>query len=138
MASKIYLTHCSTQKDNSLRHSGLQVRPEELYTSPRVKRFISTCRSAGVLWAIFSDMYGVWFPDVRHPWYDKSPDSVSPEEFQMLLSDFDHKLAVYDQIRYYRNPARFHHLYRRVITSSDVRDRVVFISHWWEITKAGR
>ena len=40
-------------------------------------------------WAIFSDLYGVWFPDVRHPWYEKNPATVTESEFRGLVNDFD-------------------------------------------------
>ena len=41
----------------------------------------------GVRWAIFSDQYRVWFPDVEHEWYEKDPDSVADSEFEHLLRD---------------------------------------------------
>jgi len=46
----------------------------------------------------FSDRYGVWFPQVRHEWYEKDPDTVTESEFSALLRDFDEKLAGYSEI----------------------------------------
>jgi hypothetical protein len=43
-------------------------------------------------------MYGVWFPHVKHAWYDKHPDTVTEDEFRELVRDFDEKLGGYDEI----------------------------------------
>lgn len=42
----------------------------------------------GVEWAIFSDLYGVWFPDVEYEWYEKDPGTATEEEFSKLLEGF--------------------------------------------------
>jgi hypothetical protein len=59
----IYITHCSDKKDNFLKNTLKKVTPDKLYTATPIKRFISKCNEEKVNWAIFSDKYGVWFPD---------------------------------------------------------------------------
>ncbi len=59
---KIYLTHCSREKDAKLEKSGGTATPDRLYTSPSLQRFIRYCKENGLDWAIFSDKYGVVFP----------------------------------------------------------------------------
>jgi len=101
---RIYATHCSAKKNNSLKDSGEKVAPDELYTSRRIQRFMGVCKSKRANWAIFSDLYGVWFPTVEHRWYEKPPSSVTEKEFIGLLSDFDKQLRSYDEIWFYYNP----------------------------------
>ena len=84
-------------------------------------------------WAIFSDLYGVWFPNVEHEWYEKDPDTVTEEEFQNLLDDFDDKLQEYDEVWFYYNPGRFHSLYKRLLQEMRLRDRVRRFTHVTEI-----
>jgi hypothetical protein len=54
-------------------------------------------KEIGVRWAIFSDN-GVWFPEVRHKWCEKHPNTVTYLEFSALLRDFDKKLSGYSEI----------------------------------------
>lgn len=126
---RIYLTHCSYHKDDSLKGTSKAVLPEQLYTSEALQRFVTRCKQKNVQWAIFSDLYGVWFPDERHGWYEKSPGSVTNKEFAALVSDFDAKLAKYDEIFFYYNPGRFHPLYARLLKSSKLAGRIKEISH---------
>ena len=72
-----------------------------------LERFTERCKATGVRWAIFSDLYGVWFPEVRHKWYEKDPDTVREVEFSALLRDFDDALGIYSEIYFYHNPRRF-------------------------------
>jgi hypothetical protein len=102
---RIYVTHCSAAKDDSLKGKG-KVPPIALYTSPRIRAFSDRCIARKVSWAIFSDEYGLWFPDEMHEWYEKGPYDVTEEEFQTLLSDFDERLDSFDEIVFYINPAR--------------------------------
>lgn len=130
---RIYLTHCSAKKDDSLRGTGRKATPDVLYTATPTQRFMHACKTRNVCWAIFSDLYGVWFPDVKHEWYEKDPDAVSEQEFQALIRDFDGKLGAYEEIWFYHNPGRFHPLYRRFLNTTRLRDRVVLFSHLREI-----
>jgi len=112
---KIYITHCSAKKNETLRETDKKVTPDQLYTSKRIQRFINRCKEKGVEWAIFSDKYGVVFPSDKIEWYEKHPNKVKEEEFQFLLKNFIEKLKDYDEIWFYYHPARFHSLYKRLI-----------------------
>jgi hypothetical protein len=130
---RIYLTHCCAKKDNSLRGGGKKVTPDKLYTSERIQRFMNECKKKGAEWAIFSDKYGVVFPNQEIEWYDKHPSKVTDEEFEALLKDFDQKLAAYDEIWFYYNPGRFHHLYERLLNGSKLKDHIRKFTHIKEI-----
>ena len=130
---RIYLTHCSKKKDDSLKGTGKKVTPDRLYTATPIQRFIKRCKEKGVEWAIFSDKYGVVFPDQKIEWYDKPPSKVTEQEFRRLLNDFDQKLAPYDEIWFYHNPGRFHPLYRRLLTETKLRDRIRLFTHLKDI-----
>jgi len=82
------------------------------------------CKEKEVAWGIFSDLYGIRFPTVKHEWYEKSPDHVTEEEFQKLVSDFDRKLGDYEEIWFYHNPSRFHSLYHRLLAESKLRNHI--------------
>ncbi len=107
--------------------------PDRLYTATPTKRFMETCKKCRVHWAIFSDKYGVWFPDIKHEWYEKDPSRVSEAEFARLLDDFDAKLERFDEIWFYHNPGRFHPLYKRLLSQTKLRDRIHMFSHLGEI-----
>jgi hypothetical protein len=130
---RVYITHCSAKKDNSLRANGRRVTPDTLYTATPTQRFMNRCKRTGVRWAIFSDKYGVWFPEVEHEWYEKDPRKVTDREFQALVADFNSRLIDFDQIYFYRNPGRFHPLYQRLLRETSLRDRITLISHLSEI-----
>lgn len=130
---RIYITHCSHKKDDALRGTGISVPPDQLYTAQSLQRFMRRCRSTGVHWAIFSDLYGVWFPKESHLWYNKDPGKVTEPEFRSLLNDFATKLSSFGEIRFYHNPGRFHALYRRLIDETSLADRVQLISHLEDI-----
>jgi hypothetical protein len=91
------------------------------------------CKAAKVDWAIFSDQYGVWFPQIKHVWYEQDPEKVTDAEFDELLRNFDETLSNYDEIFFYHNPGRFHPLYRRLIRATRLVDKVSLISHLSEI-----
>jgi hypothetical protein len=82
-------------------------------------------RSRSDVWAIFSDKYGVWFPEIKHTWYETSPDEALPE-FARLLSDFDEKMRDCDVIHICPNAdgPRIHRLYRRLVIESRWKDRI--------------
>jgi len=130
---RIYLTHCSFHKDDSLKGTGKLVVPEQLYTSEVLQRFVKRCKAKKVQWAIFSDLYGVWFPTEKHGWYEKSPSTVTQKEFNTLMNDFDTKLAKYNEVFFYYNPGRYHPLYARLLKSSKLAPRIKEITHLHEI-----
>lgn len=130
---RIYITHCSAKKDDTLKNTSKEVTPDILYKSKKTISFINQCMWKQVKWAIFSDLYGIWFPDVRHRWYEKAPDLVSEQEFINLVSDFDKKLKNYDEIWFYYNPGRFHSLYKRLLQESKLKDKVHLFTHKIEI-----
>lgn len=130
---KIYLTHCSAKKNDSLKNTGAKVPPEVLYTATPIRRFMERCQNKNVRWAIFSDLYGVWFPERNDEWYEKDPDDVTDEEFSSLVQDFDTKLHDYTEIYFYYNPGRFHRFYKKLLQRSSLKNRVVMISHLSDI-----
>lgn len=130
---KIYLTHCSAKKDNSIKGTGRKVTPDKLYTATPTQRFMRKCSERKVNWAIFSDLYGLWFPDVEHEWYEKNPDTVNDQEFKHLLNNFDDKLQQYDEIWFYYNPGRFHPLYKRLLQETKLKERIKRFTHIGEI-----
>lgn len=134
-AARIYVTHCSAKKTEVFRTTGEQTTPEELYAATPLCRFISRCKSQTAPWAIFSDLYGVWFPEELHSWYEKDPRSVTPFEFAALLSDFDARLAGYAEICFYYNPGRFHPLYRHLVNQSSLKSGIHLFTHLREIAR---
>ena len=130
---RIYITHCSAKKDDSLKNSGNKVPPDKLYTATPTKRFMNKCKEKKTNWAIFSDLYGVWFPSMEHEWYEKEPDKVTEQEFTELVNNFDRKLQNYDEIWFYHNPGRFHSLYKRLLQETRLKDRVKLFTHIREI-----
>jgi hypothetical protein len=71
----------------------------------------------------------VWFPEIRHEWYEKDPDTVTEAEFSALLRDFDEKLIPYSEICFYYNPGRFHRLCARLLDRSGLAGCVKKITH---------
>lgn len=132
---RIYVTYCSAQKDDSLKNTGIGVTPDILYTSKkRIRPFMDKCKEKGVRWAIFSDLYGIWFPEEKHAWYEKSPDDVTESEFQALLENFDKRLQKYDEIYFYRpSTVCFHSLYKRLLNETKLRARVTLITSLLDI-----
>jgi hypothetical protein len=129
----IYLTHCSHKKEVRCQETRESVPPDVLYTARPTQRFMQRCKDKNVRWAIFSDKYCVWFPEVRHEWYEKDPDTVTEAEFSALVADFEGKLSAYSQIYFYYNPGRFHPIYARLLRQSALAGRVQQITHLWEI-----
>jgi hypothetical protein len=106
----IYITHCSAKKNSIDKGT-----PDQLYASVKITRFISRCKQSGVNWAIFSDKYGLVFPDQVIENYEKHPSKVTNDEFEKLAEDAFNKLKKYDVVYFYFNPGRFHKLYRKLI-----------------------
>ena len=131
---RIYLTHCTKNKDDRLKDTGEKVTPDRLYRGKFIGAFMRTCKQKDVNWAIFSDKYGVWFRHEGHEWYNKPPDEVTENEYQALLSDFDQKLAPYDEVHFYC-PPRFHSLYDRLLTETRLRDRITRITRVAQIVQ---
>jgi len=130
---RIYLTHCSAKKDEVLKYGYEKVTPDKLYTATPTRRFINKCKKERVAWAIFSDLYGVWFPDVKREWYEEDPHTVTEYEFRKLLKDFEQKLKNYKEIYFYHNPGRFHPLYKRLLKETKLRNKITMFSHLREI-----
>ena len=131
---RIYITHCSAKKNDSFRNTAEKVPPDRLYLATPTQRFMKECKERGVRWAIFSDKYGVWFPEEKHEWYEKDPDTVSEQEFKNLVRNFEEKLANYDQLWFYYNPGRFHPLYERLLKEVKVKGKITLFTHKNQIT----
>jgi hypothetical protein len=132
---KIYFTHCSAKKDLSLKLSNKSVTPDKLYTATPTQRFMNRCKEKKVKWAIFSDKVGIWFNNTKNLWYEKDPNTITEQEFNILLDDFNSKLKEFDEIYFYHNPGRFHQLYRKLLDKTILRNKIKFITHLNEITK---
>lgn len=135
-AVTLYLTHCTRIKRDSLKNTGKEVAPDELYIGKKIQRFIIRCKKAGVNWAIFSDQYDVWFPHIRHKWYEKHPDEVTEQEFKKLVENSAEKLKKYDTVYFYGNHKShyFHPLYKKIIDAlKKHRIKIVKICHLDEI-----
>ena len=107
--------------------------PGELYRSVPISRFIERCKIQKVEWAIFSDKYGVWFPFQKNKWYDKHPDTVTEEEFEELLKDFDNSLEKFGEIWFYHHPKWLHPFYRKLLNSSILKEKINLFSRLAEI-----
>jgi hypothetical protein len=94
---------------------------------------MSRCKQKQVDWAILSDLYGVWFPDVEHGWYEKHPNTVTEEEFDAIVKDFQRKLESYKEIWFYFNGESFHSFYQRVLQATNLKDRVKLFCELEEI-----
>ena len=114
----IYVTHCSREKDAELEKSGALATPDKLYTSPEFQRFIRSCDKNGYEWAVFSDNYGVIFPQQSIGWYNKPPSEVTEKEFAGLLESFIDRLRGYDEIWFYLRQEESHPLFERVLRLS--------------------
>ncbi len=68
---RIYLTHCSKEKEPSLEGTDIAVMPDRLYTNPAIQRFMQRCREKQVHWGIISDLYGVYLSNECRIWYEK-------------------------------------------------------------------
>ena len=121
---RIYLTHCSKEKSLASKSNGLPLPPDELYTEEGIQVFMKACKSLGVNWAILSDNYGVFFPSEKHSYYEKPPAAVTPEEEAVIITQFNERLAKYDEIWFYVRPATFHSFYERVLKGSALAKRV--------------
>ena len=132
--NRVYITHSSEKKDDSLRGTNQRVTPDILYTATPIRRFTRRCIDENVEWAILSDKFGVIFSQEKIDWYQKHLDQVDEEEFQWLLGNFIYRLLGYDRVWFYHNPRSFHPLYRKLVKESRGRGlRVKMFSHLSEI-----
>ncbi|MEW6181488.1 MAG: DUF6884 domain-containing protein [Chloroflexota bacterium] len=130
MSEKIYITHCSAKKNNTIKRA----TPDKLYTAIPLQRFVKKCKEKRVNWAIFSDKYGVVFPWEEIEWYDKHPSKVTNEVFKSLVENFVRRLSKYDEIWFYHNPGRFHPLYKKLIKEAKNKGfKVIPFTHLSEI-----
>jgi hypothetical protein len=121
---RLYLTHCSKEKDLSLKGTPVAVTPGQLYTNVEIQQFMQRCRRSHVHWAILSDLYGIYFADDQHIWYEKPPDTVTPEEEAGIIESFNQQLNRYDEIYFFIRPASFHPFYARVLQKNILAERV--------------
>jgi len=117
----IYVTHCSREKDPAMEASGEKVLPEQLYTSEGLQRFIRFCKSKCYHWAIFSDHYGVVFPNEEIAWYSKPPATVTGDEMVFLLENFISRLSTYDEIHFYHRAEETHTLFKGIVAQGRKR-----------------
>ncbi|MBD2105200.1 hypothetical protein [Leptolyngbya sp. FACHB-261] len=121
---RIYLTHCSKEKEPNLKGTDIAVTPDKLYTNPGIQQFMERCKEKGVNWGILSDLYGVYLPDEHHVWYEKHPDTVTPQEEKMVIQDFNDKLSSYDEILFLVRPEAFHSFYGNVLKKTLLADKI--------------
>jgi hypothetical protein len=132
--SRVYITHGSEKKDDSLRGTSQRFTPDRLYTATPIRRFTRKCIDEGVEWAIFSYKFGVVFSQEKIDWYQKEPDQVDDEEYEWVLGNFIYRLLGYDQVWFYHNPRNLHPLYKRFVKEARGRGlRVRMFSHLSEI-----
>jgi hypothetical protein len=121
---RIYLTHCSKEKDPDLQSTGVAVTPDRLYTNPGICQFMEQCKKQGVQWGILSDLYGIFFAKEHRAWYSKPPDTVTPAEAAKIIADFNTRLKDYQEIFFYVRPETFHPFYKKVLTTTALADRI--------------
>ena len=95
---------------------------------------MNKCKNEGVDWAIFSDRYGVWFSNVHHEWYEKSPNRITEDEFNQLVDNFNKSLSQYNEIYFYHNPGRFHRLYKKLLEDSQLKTKIKLFTHLDDIS----
>lgn len=121
---RIYLTHCCKDKASHVRETGEAVTPDKLYVEPGIQEFMERCKEEEVHWAILSDLYGIYFSNERHKWYERHPDTVTLQEEEKIISDFDSKLSSYSDILFYARPDSFHPFYGKILKRTILADRV--------------
>lgn len=121
---RVYLTHCSKEKEPSLEGSKRAVTPDKLYTDPSIQIFMERCQAKATNWGVLSDLYGVYLSNERHLWYEKPPDTVTLSEEEAVVQSFNDKLSTYDEIYFFVRPDSFHPFYKRVLQKTSLADRV--------------
>jgi hypothetical protein len=130
---RVYLTPCCAQKDPALQGSGKAVTPDKLYMATPTRQFMETCMRCNVSWAIFSDLYGVWFSQVTHEWYEKNPDTLTEAEYETLRKNFDEQLSIFSDIRFYHQPGQLHPFHHRLLRETTLAEKVSLFTHLSEI-----
>lgn len=131
---RIYVTHCSAKKDDTLKETNTEVTPDMLYKSTPIQRFMKSCKSKAVSWAIFSDKYGIWLSEDKHKWYEKDPNKVTDDEFNRLVDNFNKSLGNFGEIWFYHNPGRFHRLYKKLLDKTSLRAKIRLFTHIKDIS----
>lgn len=126
VSKKLYFTYCS--KSKKIYNIDKMVLPKELYISDRIQRFIEYCEEKNYEWAIFSDDYGLVLKDDKIKWYDKSPNSVSDDEYKKLLKDTLSKMDGYDDVIFYYDENTFHPLYQKLIDDLQKTKKIKLIN----------
>jgi len=122
---RIYLTHCSKDKSLLAKKTGERMTPDQLYTDAGIQQFMQQCIKSKVNWAILSDHYGVFLPEESHEYYEKHPDTVSPDEEQKILKEFEFKLEDFDEIWFFIRPATYHPFYERVLRNNSLSGKII-------------
>ena len=112
---RVYVTHCSKDKNPELELTGLKATPDVLYTSASLQAFIKYCNEHNHYWAILSDRYGVVFRYERVKWYNKPPDTVTEAEFEVLAKNFIDRLSECDEIYFHQRAGETHPFFQRII-----------------------
>jgi hypothetical protein len=121
---RVYLTHCSKEKEPNLKGTDIAVTPDKLYANSGIQQFMERCQEKNVSWAVLSDLYGVYLSNEYHIWYEKHPDTVTPQEEEIVIEDFNNKLDSYDEIYFFVRPESFHPFYERILKKTVLADKV--------------
>jgi hypothetical protein len=121
---RVYLTHCSKEKEPNLKGTDIAVTPDKLYTNSGIQQFMERCQEKNVSWAVLSDLYGVYLSSECHIWYEKHPDTVTPQEEEIVIEDFNNKLDSYDEIYFFVRPESFHPFYERILKKTVLADKI--------------
>jgi hypothetical protein len=124
---RIRVTNCTAAKDEGARASGEPVTPDVLYVDPRIQRFFAEARADGVPWAVLSDQWGLLHEDDTAAWYERHPDTVSPDDEAELVRSVEAGLAGYDVIELVPLKATPHPLYERVLRAADTGATIVVV-----------
>ena len=123
-AMRIYLTHCSKEKETTLQGTQIAVTPDKLYTEQGIQQFMHQCQKEGVNWGVLSDLYGIYLATDCRIWYEKHPDTVTPDEEAFIIQDFNQKLNLYDEIYFFVRSDTFHPFYESILRKTLLTDRV--------------
>lgn len=121
---RVYLTHCSKEKEPSLKGTDIAVTPDKLYINSGIQQFMQKCQEKNVNWAVLSDLYGVYLSNECHAWYEKHPDTVTPQQEEIVIEDFNNKLDSYDEIYFFVRPESFHPFYERILKKTVLAGKV--------------
>ena len=123
MLKKVYITHCSREKDPEYEKSGKKTTPDNLYTSPALQRFIKFCKENNHYWAICSTKYGFVGAYDLIKWYNRPPDRVTEEDYKVLIRGLVKSLSFFDEVYFLQRPEDTHSLFKRI--EKDLRDHSI-------------